>query len=570
MYLLQAVAAQEIILESLEDGPGLLPFKLGPAKIITQHHSFLQSIDIDEIKSKVALVKTQVDYIQPHLNNKTRSLYEPHIAHLKTKLEKISEQLQTFDPHRVKRGLIDGLGSVIKSISGNLDYTDALRYNNAIEVLQDNEQEITSQFNQHISLSKDWMLQHSKILRNIAENQKNITRVVNIMINTTESTNIDLLHYAHLAQLLLILDDNVENLSEELVRIENLLAFIHAKSTHHSMLRLNELRNMIDKIRSLYNKEEILDISIREYFDIIKLGSYYSSNNLVIVFKVPIALPSTYDLYKLSIIPNKNHEILIPSSPFIAIHEDEFLYMETECPKANTWYLCEMKVSYKPRDQVDCIQQLITTQKLDSTCNLTPVILTRGALEQLDDKHYTVTFPKTTKVQTSCGRNEYTNLQGSFLVILPHNCFLRSPEFTIINLNDHARGQVIKITDLPSQESNLVSSSHPTLTLNSINLENLHASNAKITSQPPIDIKKSQDTSLYHTTIPLYAIILSTTAITSYFIFRRLLAKQQSNEASDTETGQTSCRDDNAEAATIRQSDTPDHYSTLFSTKVLK
>lgn len=570
MYLLQAVAAQEITLESLEDGPGLLPFKLGSAKIITQHHSFLQSINIDEIKSKVAVVKNQLNDIQPQLNNKTRFLYEPHIAHLKSKLDKISDQLQTFDSNRVKRGLIDGLGSVIKSISGNLDYTDALRYNNAIKVLQDNEQEISSQFNQHISLSKDWMLQHSKVLKSIVENQKNISQIVNVMINTTEVTNIDLLHYAHLAQLLLILGDNIENLSEELVRIENLLAFIHAKSTHHSMLGLNALKNMIDRIRSLYNKEEILDISIREYFDIIKLGSYYSSNNLVIVFKVPIALPSTYDLYKLSIIPNKNHEILIPSSPYIAIHEDEFMYMETECPKAKTWYLCEMKVSFKPRDQVDCIQQLITTQKIDSTCNLTPVILTRGALEQLDDKHYTVTFPKATKVQTSCGRDEYTNLQGSFLVVLPHNCFLRTPEFTIINNNDHARGQVIKITDLTPRDSNFISSSQPVLTLNSINLDNLHASNAKITLQPPIDIKKSQDTTLYHTTIPLYAILLSATVLSSYVIVRRLLAKRRSNKSSETETKQTSCQNANAEIANIRQPDTPDHYSTLFSTKVLK
>lgn len=568
--MLQAVAAQEITLESLDNGPGLLPFKLGSARIITQHHSFLQTINIDEIKSKVTIVKTQLNYIQPQLNNKTRSLYEPHIAHLKSKLDKITGQLQTFDSNRVKRGLIDGLGSVIKSISGNLDYTDAVRYENAIKVLQDNEQEITSQFNQHISLTKDWISQHSKVLKSIIENQQNISHIVNVMINTTEVTNIDLLNYAHLAQLFLILEDNIENLSEELDRIENLLAFIHAKSTHHSMLSLNALRNMIDIVRSLYNKEEILDISIREYFDIIKLGSYYSSNNLVIVFKVPIALPSTYDLYKLSIVPNKNHEILIPSSPYIAIHEDEFMYMETECPKASTWYLCEIKVSFRPRDQVDCIQQLITTQKIDSTCNLTPVILSRGALEQLDDRHYTVTFPKPTKVQTSCGRNEYTNLQGSFLVVLPHNCFLRTPEFTIINNNDHATGQVIKITDLPPRNSNLKSSSQPVLTLNSINLENLHASNTKITLQSPINIKKPQDTVLYHTTIPMYAILLSATALSSYIIIRRFLAKRRTNESSETEMKQTASQDINAETSNMRQSDTPDHYSTLFSTKVLK
>ncbi|KAL0861747.1 hypothetical protein ABMA27_009223 [Loxostege sticticalis] len=514
MILLQVAVAQDILLDSLEDGPGILPFKLGPTKIISHYHSFLQFIDIDDIKSKVSLVRTQLNDVRPQLNDKTLSLYEPHIDYLSKKLEKVSDQLQTFEVNRVKRGLIDGLGSVVRGISGNLDYTDANRYDNALKYLQSNEEKLVSEFNTHISLSKEWIL----------------------IMDSEANRETDLIKYAHLAQLLLILGDNIEDLAEELVKLENLLAFIRASSTHHSMLSLDVLRSMLDKLKSLYNKDEIIDLNLREYYDIIKLGSYYTRNKIVIVFKIPIAFPHTYDLYKLAIVPNKNHNILIPASPYIAIHRNDFMYIETECPKSNTWYLCEMKINYKPHDQVDCIQTLITTQRLDTICEYTSVHLDKEALEQLDDKHYVFAFPKPTKTQTSCGKNTYTTLQGSYLATVPSGCYLQTSEFTILNSNDRTRGTAIKIMDLPPLEDPSSASPKPLIKLNSINLENLHASNTKISLQHPVEISQSVGSSLYHTTIPMYVVLLSTAALTIGLLIRRSYVKRQRNPYNTQET----------------------------------
>lgn len=560
MFLLQAVAAQEVKLESLDNGPGLLPFKLGSTKIISRHHSFIQVIDLIDFENKVSFVKRQLNYIRPQLNNKTGFLFEPHIEYLSSKLNKISDQLQTFTSTRVKRGLIDGLGSVIKGISGNLDYTDALKYNEAIEVLQNNQQKLASQYNDHVSLSKEWTSQHSKILDKIVSNQKKINLMVNRVMNIT-NTVVDLTDYAHLSQLLLILGDNIEEESEELLRIENVLAFIHAKSSHHSLINLNALKDMLSKLRSLYSNNEILDITIREYIDIIKLGSYYSNDKIVIVFKVPIFLPNTYDSYKLSIVPNKNYQVLIPPSPYIVIHESDYMYIETECPKAGIWYICEKEHSFIREHRVDCVQQLLTSQKIDSSCNLTTVIMNKEAIEQLDERHYTISFPIATKVQSSCERNIYETLRGSYLVTLPKGCFLRTPEFTIMNSNDRTRGQVMKIIDVSLQDPEHFPLSHSTLTLDSINLENLHASNTKIKLQSPVDLMKPRDTTLYHTTIPLYIFLLSATVLVSYIVIKKYIMKFQLKEGLN--------RKPDVEPATASQP-TPDNHSALFSTKVFK
>lgn len=512
---------QDVTIDSLDDGPGLLPFKLGSCKIVSHYHSFLNYIDLDTFHKQIELVKSQLLELRPLLNNKTIALYDPHIEHLNIKLTRISDQLRTFEPNRSKRGLVDGLGSVIKSISGNLDYTDAIKYNNAIKTLQSNEFKLESELNNHITLNKEWFSQSSKTLDNIVKNQNSISTVIKVIMESDSQRENDLIKYAHLAQHLIILGDNIEDLSQELVKLGNTLAFIRASSTPHTVVSLDNVKKMIAKIRILYSKDEIVDVDNRDFYDIIKLGYFYINNKITIVIKVPIAYPLTYDLYKLSIIPNKHHKILIPTLPYIALSGKDYTYIETECPKISSWFLCQTTPNYAIRDEPDCIQQLIIKQHLHSSCTQTPVILTKEALEQLDDRHYTMSFPTPTKVKISCVQEQYRTLQGSFLAVIPFNCHLKTPEFTIANMNEQIKGHVVKIMEMPlDNESG--PQEHPSVVLNSINLENLHAVNTKISLQTPVHLDDAAKQSLYHTTIPVYVVLSIVVAVLIVVAARRL------------------------------------------------
>lgn len=328
------------MIDPLGDGPGLLPFKLGPAKVISHYHSFLQNIDLGNIHEQIKSFHLKLLDLKNQLDNKTLSFYDPHISFLNTKIQKIFNKLESFEPIRHKRGLIDGLGSIIKSISGNLDYTDALKYNQAITVLQNNEKKIKLEFNNHMTLSKEWMSRHSSLLDSVVENQKKIIPAIDKLVSEKGT---DLEKYSHLAQYILMLSDSIESFYDEINQLEINLAFIRASSTPHSIISLDSLKQMLDRLKKLYPKEEILDIELREYYDTLKLGYFYVDNKIVIMFKLPLILPTTYDFYKLSIIPNKNHLALIPIRPYIAIHNTDSMYIETECPKTNSWYLCEKK-----------------------------------------------------------------------------------------------------------------------------------------------------------------------------------------------------------------------------------
>lgn len=556
------VQTQEIKLEDLADGPGLLPFDLGDMKLTTQKHTFLQYIELTDIENSINSVETQLKQTKDRLSNDTYSLYEIQIQFLINKLSKTSDQLRSLEPSRSKRGLIDGLGSVIKSLTGNLDYSDAVKYNNAIKSLKNNQNRIVTELNDHISLSKEWMDHHTNIVSQMLENQVRINETLQLLLNSNAQAETSLLKYAKFAQLLVIINDNIDSLASELHRIEDILAFTHSFSMHHSMLSTKVLSNMLNRLGDVYKKEQILDLEPREYYSIIQTGSYFNQKQIVIIFRFPIVSPNTYNLYKLPLTPNKYNQIIVPPYPFIATERDSYVYIEAECPKVRTWYLCEEKVNHQIRSQPDCIQNLIKTQTIDESCKQTTISLSRQTAEKLDDRTYAIIFPSPTKVKLICGREDYNTLSGSYLATIPKDCMLRTDDLTIMNTEDRVEGQPLKIVKI-ADKVKIQSQPQPVLSLSSINLEGLHEIQNRISLQSPVQLEHSTDATVYHTTIPFYGALLSTTLIIIIIQGRRCIAtKHKISESSGNETSN--------ELPASEKTASADELPAIFSLKLQK
>lgn len=486
---------------------------MGQARLITHYHSFIQYIELTDIEHRLDSVINQLDYFQTKLDNNTSNLYEYQINHLSYKLTKITSQLKTLKPSRNKRGLIDGLGSIIKSITGNLDHKDAQTYNNAIKLLETNEDKILSELNEHISLNKVWMTRYSSILSNIISNQERINNTLDLLLEEKLSAKMYFLRYAKFAQLLAIISNNIDDLFLEITNIEDTLAFIRASSTHHSMLSIDNLSNMTNRLKSIYGIDQVLDAELREYYRVIKPGYYYTGKRIVIIFKFPIISPDQLELYKLAIIPNKFMYTFIPPSPFIATNKKIFEYIEAECPKFSKYHLCKEGINQQPsKEHLDCIQNLIYNQSMEKSCMPMKITLTKEAAEQLDDRSYTLIFPLPTQTELQCERREFITLHGSYLATIPQNCLLRTKQLTITNVNDRIKGQPLKITEIP-MDAKIAEETIQHLTLNSPQLDSLHEIEEKVLMQRPVQIDHKNSTdSFYHTTIPLY-ILLSCTII---------------------------------------------------------
>ncbi|XP_072934831.1 uncharacterized protein [Epargyreus clarus] len=371
--------------------------------------------------------------------------------------------------------------------------------------------------------------------------------------------------FAKCAQLLAIISENTDDLYLELIRLEDTLAFIRASSTHHSMLSVNNLEEMIVRLRNIYNNNEVLDADLRDYYSIIKPGSYFIGKRIVIIFKFPVISPLNYELYRLSIVPNKLQQTFIPPYPFLATDGKSFMYMEAECPKFGRYHLCEETIHHQPRGQPDCVQSIIVSQVLDESCSPTKISFTEEAMEQLDDRHYTIIFPKPTKVELQCDRQEYVSLQGSYLVTVPHECSLRTNVITIVNTNDEIKGQPLKITEVSRDYDPADSDKIPHLTLNTIDLKSLQHLKDRLIIQNPAKLDHI-DTTVYHTTIPLYTIIVGTIIFGLILLIRHHLRTRVKVTTPDEEPEGKR----NHEYATPRKSRPQESVPATFALKVLK
>ena len=82
----------------------------------------------------------------------------------------LNDKVPLINIKREKRGLINGLGSIIKSITGNLDETDKERYDQIIENINVNENKLTDKINTMVKINNNITAQFNNNIKIIKEN----------------------------------------------------------------------------------------------------------------------------------------------------------------------------------------------------------------------------------------------------------------------------------------------------------------------------------------------------------------------------------------------------------------
>ncbi|CAH1962714.1 unnamed protein product [Acanthoscelides obtectus] len=154
-----------ITLKNLENNLGLIPMKLGTAKITKNCHSILYFYDVNLIITEVNDLKKKTENVAT-LSRK----YIEHYKHSANYLNvlyflerKVDGKLNDIFPStyetvpsfsvRIKRGLINGLGSIFKAITGNLDASDGEKFESLISDLQNDQNKLSEAINSQNTLS---------------------------------------------------------------------------------------------------------------------------------------------------------------------------------------------------------------------------------------------------------------------------------------------------------------------------------------------------------------------------------------------------------------------------------
>lgn len=348
---------------------------------------------------------------------------------------------------RVRRGLINGIGSVARTLFGVLDDDFAIQYQKDIDLIRHNQQHLVKLWKNQTSVIE---AQYSflKRLDNTINQQH---KLFNQHLNKLDQQNLMIKEEVERLKATneFILSSVIaNNILASLKTIQNTLLdtvtdIYHGKFDIH-ILSPDQLKDELSIISSHLSKEISLPIDdihsgVSKLYHLLRVKVKVTKQYLLFEIKIPLLTRESYDIYKIIPIPqlvNNNMINIIPISDYIAmnIQKDSYLSMtETDvqsCLHSDlTTKLCELRgpIYHLQTDQNLCI-------KNDSTNRCQTIInMCKNSWNALETANtYMFYCCEQCTFRLMCGSQITTErVSKAGIVSIGDNCVLKGDSFMI-------------------------------------------------------------------------------------------------------------------------------------------
>ena len=525
----------QVTVTNLNRNPGILPFKLGNAKIKVKSHIFLHYFDMKPIRDEIKILKYQ--YRKVSLSIKT-NLTHPYFFELDNfnrallfQLNSAEQKFNSLNPHhRVKRGLINGLGSVIKTITGNLDANDAIRFDQAIKDLETNQEHIISKFNKEISLTGKVIENFSNITNLIKHNQDAIAAGLNKVNSQLNRLIFDFDDYLQIRNILDQINVTLNIILQLLNDVENAITFARLGTLHGSIIKIEEIESIIHTVLKYYSKDELIFQNLlnqtHNYYNIIKVQAYFSETKVVFVLNFPIVHPKTFNYYHLYSIPNSDNTVIVPPNTYLVTNEDYYQYESLPCDHMESIYYCPREYLVKELTTPDCIVRLLqlSTSTMPNNCHLASIHIRDTIIHQINPAYYLCMFRNATKIKLTCRNTDFTILRGNFLIHLPTGCsFQYDGSSPYQNGQEVTKGQPLLLPEMKVSGDRSSFKLTKKIVLKEAKLDRIHQLEKEQDDIEPLTRMVTHPPAInQYMTIPIYIIFLT---VVVWYIIRHCLRR---------------------------------------------
>lgn len=453
------------------------------------------------------------------------------------------EKLQQFiSKKRLKRGLIDPLGSLIKVITGNLDHEDAVHFEKLISDLKTREQAtsnkitIISEMLDHVVNSTKIINDNTKILN---DRLTKIERFVKAKFQE-ENHSIALSYIINIFNLFII---NFRTISIKLSEIETSLALSKVSVLHKSVLNPNELLPLLTDISTvahlMYPVNEQNLNNLEETFTV---KSYLKDSNVRFIISIPIVDNVTYDYYKLYTLPishgpsNETHAI-IPKFPYLLVEGTRYSPIVRKCKEITAKeYLC-LENDLAVYAEETCIQQLMEYRQNRSKCHARRIDPDFMKVQKISRNSW-ILFAKSEKILfQKCGDEVIREpVKGTFIISIQKPCDVYIDDFPIyghrfrsLGNNYYKRTPIINLPDVQEYEKKSHTEDTEVVDLKGVNLDDIEHLNYLLKKNVKSDNSVNPLKSYGIATIVLYLVITLIIVFLIYFKFKPYIFKLCSN-----------------------------------------
>lgn len=351
------------------------------------------------------------------------------------------------DSSRPKRSAwISGIGTIFKHIFGTLTEDDAVKYDDAINVIQNNQKGIVSLMKQNILVTTSTIENYNKTFHKIQINEAILNEAIDRF-----SVNIKNLSYSvdqltvksTLDSLLINLETTMLTLSFQTENLLDGILFSSQNILHPSIITPQQLyRELTDNYKHLPSNFELpvsLEISfIHVLFKISNVLCYFMNNKIIFVLKIPLVLPLEYNLYNNIALPTPHQpskpnsfSLIVPSSKYIGITKDKSQYCKldtmTQCKRVSEQdFICDVTDVYST-DAVPCCESELLSKVISDLPDSCETKFIHGHInvwKPLRFNKWVYVQSKSTKLSIDCPDTETFDIHilGTGVLNIPPNC----------------------------------------------------------------------------------------------------------------------------------------------------
>lgn len=301
--------------------------------------------------------------------------------------------------------MINGLGSVVKAIKGNLDANDAEKLEEEIRKMREEEDKLRESINSQERTGNKVSFMFKNLTKYINEEQSRVNAFINKYNNAIsksfveEDRRIYRLEYIDRISLTIdMLGLNLNDVTESL-----LLAKLGVIS------RFLFDKKETDKCVQELERQGIRLVSDEHMYEFLELSAIMNNTDIIFSIKLPLFKKEIFTFRRLIPLPMNGSEFVITPN-YVAIHGNEILYYKEKCQLVRNMYICKNDQCISQINS-KCIRKLLSGQKAE--CETKDVGLLTTIFEP--EAGYIVAFNgKNVKLQTDCGVDK--TLNGSVLI----------------------------------------------------------------------------------------------------------------------------------------------------------
>lgn len=290
-------------------------------------------------------------------------------------------------PKKTRRGLIDGLGTIAKTLFGTMDADDEKIIKEQLNLMQRNQQTLQHAMKNQIKILNATIAHVDNVEKVLQENEEQFLNITEKMRQAWIQTEVGYGQREDLDEHFIILNAIIKDLTNDLMDI---IAHLTNAKKEIIDIRLLPIESILDNLKETASQipqgtHFPFQISAENWRTIEKfltISAYYDNTNIFTIIKIPLITYPEYEIIKAIPLPthkfNNTFIFIEVNQPIIAIDVDSRTYFTptendlNKCVRNNDQYVCEQNypVHYLDEGALCEVQAYVQLETYTNNCNI--------------------------------------------------------------------------------------------------------------------------------------------------------------------------------------------------------